>query len=265
MVQVHQPGFFSRGKILMPPSPHVTPDTLLQELSQSWGPRGYEVYKTALIGADLVLKKSGWTGLALKIKHSPTQTEILWNPFSPSALVRLLAMGLIPLLIVKANSWNPLCREFQQYVEGAPFFGGMMAGGMAPQLGMGAPGMGPPMMGQPPMGQPMMGAPPMGGPPMGGPPMGGTPTGGPPMGGPPMGGPPMGGPPMGPPPGAPGMGPPPGGPGMAPPGGMPPQGGPPAQEYGQAGTVMMAQSPIAGGHFPGGPGSGPQGGNPMAG
>jgi len=52
-MQIKDPGFFSRGKIILPPSPHITPDSLLQELQQQWGPRGYEVYKTALIGADL--------------------------------------------------------------------------------------------------------------------------------------------------------------------------------------------------------------------
>ena len=159
-MQIKDPGFFSRGKIILPPSPHITPDSLLQELQQQWGPRGYEVYKTALIGADLVLKKSGWTGIAMKINQGPAQTEIIYNAFSPSVFVRLLAMGLIPLLIVYSNSWKPLLQDFRMYVQSSPFWGGQLQGGGYPQqLGMGQPGMGQPGMGQPGMGQPGMGQP----------------------------------------------------------------------------------------------------------
>ena len=54
-MQIKDPGFFSRGACILPYSPHITPDSLLQELQQAWGPRGSEVYKTALIGAERVL------------------------------------------------------------------------------------------------------------------------------------------------------------------------------------------------------------------
>ncbi len=49
-MQVKQPGLFSRGKVLLgQPAPHVTPDTLLAELSNAWAPRSFQVYKSALI------------------------------------------------------------------------------------------------------------------------------------------------------------------------------------------------------------------------
>ena len=149
-MQIKEPGMFSRGKITLPPSPHITPDALIQDLTAHWGQQGFEVYSTALIGADVILKKSGWTGVAIKIKQGPTGTEILYNAFSPSVFVRLLAMGLIPILIVNATSWKPLLKEFRVYVESSPFFGGQMAAGAQPmgQLPPGQAGM--------PMGQPGM-------------------------------------------------------------------------------------------------------------
>ena len=58
-MQYSDAGFWPRGNIMLSPSPHITPDSLLQDLTQAFRPRGCEVYKTALIGADLVLKKSG--------------------------------------------------------------------------------------------------------------------------------------------------------------------------------------------------------------
>lgn len=124
-MQVKPPGAFSRGQLILPgPAPHITPDSLLHELTQAWGPQGFQVYKSALPGLDVALKKSGWTGVAIKIKQAPTGTVLAYNAFSPSALVRAMAMGLIPLLILNASSWKPLLRAFEQYAMASPFFGG---------------------------------------------------------------------------------------------------------------------------------------------
>ena len=132
-MQIKQPGLFSRGRIILGrPAPHVTPDSLLTELTQVWKPRGFTVYKSALVGVDVALKKSGWTGVAIKIKQRDGMTELVYNAFSPSVMVRMIAMGLIPILIINANSWKPLLRTFEQYVEGSPFFTtGQLSGGQA--------------------------------------------------------------------------------------------------------------------------------------
>ncbi len=152
-MQVKPPGLFSRGRIILERSaPHITPDSLAYELGQAWAPRGFEVYKSALIGLDVALKKSGWTGVAIKIKHTETGTELVYNAFSPSAMVRILAMGLIPILIVNSTSWQPLLRMFEQYVQSSPFF----TGG---QLGA-APAMLPQAVAQYPHGAPAQAYPP---------------------------------------------------------------------------------------------------------
>ncbi|MBW2457918.1 MAG: hypothetical protein JRI68_25660 [Deltaproteobacteria bacterium] len=236
-MQIKEPGMFSRGKITLPPSPHLTPETLIQELTARWGQQGFQVYPTALLGADVILKKSGWTGVAIKIKQGPQGTEVLYNAFSPSIFVRLLAMGLIPILIVNATSWKPLLKEFRAYVETSPLFGGQMAAGAQPvgqlppgQMAPGQPGM---PMGQPgmPPGQPGM--------PMAQP---GMPPGQPGM--------PMGQPGM--PPGQPGM--PPGQPGVPQPQGQVA----PAQPQGQVAPGQPGMPP--GGPMPPGGGQPPQGG-----
>jgi hypothetical protein len=132
-MKISPPGLFSRGKISIGPAPHINPDSLLQELKTVWGPQGFEVYKSALFGVDVVLKKSGWTGVGLKIKPNQGNVDIAYNAFAPSAFVRMLAMGLIPILIVNANSWKPLLRRFEQYVQGSNYFGGsaQLTGGQA--------------------------------------------------------------------------------------------------------------------------------------
>jgi hypothetical protein len=139
-MKITPPGLFSRGKISLGPAPHITPDSLLQELTNTWAPQGFTTYKSALVGVDVVLKKSGWTGVALKIKPNNGNIDIAYNAFAPSAFVRVMAMGLIPILIVNANSWKPLLRRFEQYVQGSNYFGGsaQLAGGQA-QLPAGQP------------------------------------------------------------------------------------------------------------------------------
>lgn len=165
-MQIKDAGFWTRGAATLPPSPHITIETLIQDLQAYWGPRGFEVYKTALIGADVVLKKSGWTGIAIKIAHGPQSTILRFNPFAPSALVRIFAMGLIPLLIAYFNAWKPLLAEFRVYLEQSPFLRGQMGGGYAGQMGPGQQGYGQPQAPQhayAPPGQQGYGAPPQGG------------------------------------------------------------------------------------------------------
>lgn len=158
-MQISQPGMFTRGRInLGRPAPHITPDSLLQELTQVFQQQGFQVYKSALIGVDVTLKKSGWTGVALKILHEGPNTIIRYNAYAPSAFVRVMAMGLIPILIVNATSWKPLLRQFEAYVQGAPFFGGnALPPGAQGQLGPGQQqqqgyGQQPPGYGQPQQG-----------------------------------------------------------------------------------------------------------------
>jgi hypothetical protein len=132
-MKITPPGLFSRGKISLGPAPHITPDSLLQELTSVWAPQGFTVYKSALVGVDVTLKKTGWTGVALKIKPNNGNVDIAYNAFMPSAFARLLGMGLIPILIINANAWKPLLRRFEQYVQGSNYFGGsgQLAGGQA--------------------------------------------------------------------------------------------------------------------------------------
>lgn len=154
-MQISPPGMFTRGKIdLGRPAPHINSASLLQELTNVFQPQGFQVYKSALIGVDVTLKKSGWTGIAIKIVQDGPNTVLRYNAFAPSAFVRVMAMGLIPILIVNATSWKPLLRQFEAYVQSSPYF----AGHALPPGGQGygqAPSFAPQQQAQPPMQQAM--------------------------------------------------------------------------------------------------------------
>lgn len=72
-MEIKDAGFSTPGLARLPPDSRVTPDTLRQDLDQFFCPRGYE---TALIGAHVVLKKSGSAWVAITILHTLQGTTL---------------------------------------------------------------------------------------------------------------------------------------------------------------------------------------------
>lgn len=109
------------AKMIVKYDPTLTPDKALAIFSKHFGQK-YELYSTKLIGADFVLKKSGWSGISFKIRQKTGQTIIQFGCFSPSAFVRLLQLGIIPLIILHFVSWKKLEQEVRDFILRAPEF-----------------------------------------------------------------------------------------------------------------------------------------------
>ena len=101
--------------------PDLTIEKVLKIFEGSVGGK-YKVYATKLLGADIVIKKSGWTGVALKIVQKEGKTTIKYWAMSPSAFVRMLGLGLIPLLILYFSSWKKMQNEIKNFLETSPDF-----------------------------------------------------------------------------------------------------------------------------------------------
>lgn len=101
---------------------------LLEVFQQGLGSR-YEVYETALIGADLVVKKSAWSGVSVKLVQKPDRTIIRYGAMAPSAAVRVLFMGLIPILILWLTSWKAMTKEIEAFVKSEPRLQGKLPEG----------------------------------------------------------------------------------------------------------------------------------------
>jgi hypothetical protein len=121
MAEVKGGSFFAAASATLPASTGVTVEALQAELERQFAGK-YQIYRSALPGVDLIAKKSAWTGIAIRLKQRPDGTVLRMNPFSPSAAVRLLALGLIPILILWARSWKPMLEEFKEWVRTAPLF-----------------------------------------------------------------------------------------------------------------------------------------------
>ncbi len=78
-----------------------------------------EIYLTKLIGADFVIKRTNWTGLAVKFKKNGASVQIKYNGLSPAAWARLLSAGLI-MGILYFTSFKAMVTEFGQFLDTAP-------------------------------------------------------------------------------------------------------------------------------------------------
>jgi hypothetical protein len=101
--------------------PDLTIEKALKTFESAFGSK-YEVYTTKTIGSDFVIKKSGWTGVAVKIVQKEKETRIRYGAISPSVFVRMLGLGLIPLLILYYTSWKKMQDEVKVFIESSEAF-----------------------------------------------------------------------------------------------------------------------------------------------
>ncbi|MGD0577258.1 MAG: hypothetical protein ABSA74_04240, partial [Candidatus Staskawiczbacteria bacterium] len=72
------------AKAILKHNPSLTKEKLKTVLSTHFSPIGYEVDYSSLIGADIYIKKSGWTGVAIKLKQESDATFLRINGYAPS-------------------------------------------------------------------------------------------------------------------------------------------------------------------------------------
>ena len=85
----------------------------------------YEVYETDLLTRDFIVKKNGWTGVGIKLKHASQSTELVFTGLVPSyslsVFTNMLAGGLITMPFLR-RSRKDLEDEMKIYIETEPEF-----------------------------------------------------------------------------------------------------------------------------------------------
>ncbi|PQJ12481.1 hypothetical protein CJD36_001660 [Flavipsychrobacter stenotrophus] len=104
------------AKIILNHDPVLTKEQLKDALTGYFLQYGYEVDYSALIGADLYVKKSSWIGVTIKLKQKPDTTFLRVSGYVPSPALRVLVNGLLPLLILWPK-WNKLIAEVRYYFD----------------------------------------------------------------------------------------------------------------------------------------------------
>ncbi len=100
------------GKLTIAKNPELTKEKLLELIAPQLQAKGYEVGLSKLMGASLYVKKTGWVGAVIVIRQKKDSTLLITRGYSPSAAVRILAYGLITLLILNPK-WKALVAEIE--------------------------------------------------------------------------------------------------------------------------------------------------------
>ncbi len=100
--------------------PSLTYEKLETLLSPFFVDKGYEVNYTKSLGGYINVKKSGWTGVVVKLKQKKDSTQLKINGYAPSIAVRLLLYGLITILILLPH-WRSLENEVKEFVLSQQF------------------------------------------------------------------------------------------------------------------------------------------------
>lgn len=107
-------------KVVLRHNPSLTKNTMLDLFQRHFGDR-YKVYATKLVGMDLVVKKSGSTGISLKLIQKSDGTFVRFGAFAPSPAFRFLLYGVIPYFILRGR-WREMEAEIKAYIENEPAF-----------------------------------------------------------------------------------------------------------------------------------------------
>ena len=110
------------AKIEIPHNPDLTVEDIINSLNVKFASKGYTAKKVKLLGADLVLEKTSWVGVAIKLKQKQNATFLRVNGFAPSTGVRVFMamLGLFTYLFV-IPKWNKLVKEVKQHVLSPEF------------------------------------------------------------------------------------------------------------------------------------------------
>jgi|WetSurMetagenome_2_1015567.scaffolds.fasta_scaffold1880065_1 hypothetical protein len=107
-------------KVVIRHDPTLSKDKVLDLFQRHFGER-YEVHATKLLGMDLVVKKSGSTGVSIKLVQKSDETFFRFGAFAPSVAFRFLLYGVIPYFILR-RSWRAMEAEIKATIESEPAF-----------------------------------------------------------------------------------------------------------------------------------------------
>jgi|GEM_PF-1633478 len=114
------------AKAILRHDPSLTPEQLFDLLKKHYGPMGYEVGESALIGAQYYIRKSAFLGATVKLRQRDDSTTVMVNGYAPSPAVRILLSGLL-LIIIMMPKWLRFAKEVKEYLEASPLGNGRLS------------------------------------------------------------------------------------------------------------------------------------------
>jgi hypothetical protein len=110
-------------RVTLAHQPSLTKQALAEILAKGFLGR-CEVYPTKLLGTDIVVKQSAWTGASVTLKQSGRATSVAVGSLAPSAASRVAIVLFMPWLLLYFTTWRRLRDEVCDFLRNAPELNG---------------------------------------------------------------------------------------------------------------------------------------------
>ena len=100
--------------------PELTPDSVRETFAEHFAGK-YEVYPTKVRSRDFIVKKSGWSGVGVRVKQEKEQTTFVFTAMMPNLFLQALFGGLATYLFLRSD-WKALESEVADFIQYAPEF-----------------------------------------------------------------------------------------------------------------------------------------------
>ena len=100
--------------------PDLTPEQAQEVFAQRFAGK-YEVVHSNAVRRDFIVKKSGWSGVGVRLKQDKTGTSFVFTGLMPNMLLQVLFGGLASYQFLR-SSWKELEAEVSEFIQSAPEF-----------------------------------------------------------------------------------------------------------------------------------------------
>jgi hypothetical protein len=100
--------------------PDLTADAAIEVFQRHFAGK-YEVSKTSVVARDFIVKKSGTTGVGVRLKQGKDGAEFVFTGMIPGLWQRFVYSGLAGYLFLRP-AWRALEAEIASFIENEPSF-----------------------------------------------------------------------------------------------------------------------------------------------
>ena len=100
--------------------PDLTPEQAREVFTQHFAGK-YEIVRSNAMRRNFIVKKSGWSGVGVRLKQEKTGTSFVFTSLMPNMLLQVLFGGVASYLFLR-SSWKELEAEVSEFIQSAPEF-----------------------------------------------------------------------------------------------------------------------------------------------
>ena len=100
--------------------PEMTTEKLIEVFQRGLGSK-YTIYESHVLMTDLMVKKSGWTGCAVKLQQHGDRSDFVTRQAYGNPMYSMFMGSLMSMLFLRSG-WQTLEQEVVGFIENEPAF-----------------------------------------------------------------------------------------------------------------------------------------------